>query len=459
MALQVIILAAGQGKRMHSRLPKVLHTLAGKPLLEYVILNAETLSSDRKPIVIFGHQGDLLRDHFSHHVINWVEQTEQKGTGHALLQALPEIAETDHVLILSGDVPLTPLETLQKLMTKTPEDSIGLLTAHTTHPTGYGRIKRDKHHHIIDIVEEKDATPDELAITEINPGIYFVPATYLKKWLPQLTNHNAQQEYYLTDIIRFAVRDSIHIHTVSPHHVEEVLGINDRMQLNQLERFYQHQQAKQWMQRGVTIMDINRIDIRGDVSIAQDVMLDVNVLLEGNVSIGEGCTIGPNTIIKNTTLSKHVEIQANCVIEGANIADHCIIGPFARIRPGTILSEGVHVGNFVEVKNSQVGQSSKMNHLSYIGDSTIGARVNIGAGTITCNYDGANKHQTIIGDDVHIGSDTQLVAPVTIGEGATIGAGSTVTKDAPAQELTLTHTLKQRSAKWKRPQKKQSIKA
>ena len=454
MDLQVVILAAGRGQRMHSKRPKVLHSLGGKPLLQYVIRTACSLNENRSPIIVYGHQGNMICETFSHYPIRFVEQKEQCGTGHALLQALPHIKDDDRVLVLSGDVPLITEETLRALLDKTPKHAIGLLTASLTNPLGYGRIKRNAQHDIVGIVEEKDANNDERMITEINPGIYLVPTSYLKKWLPKLNQQNAQSEYYLTDMISFAVEEKIAIYSMAPTCCEEVLGINDRVQLNQLERFYQKQQAEKLMQAGVTLYDPNRFDVRGDVDIGRDVSIDVNVILEGHVIIGDDCVIGANTLLRNVKLGSNVEIKPNSIIDGAEIADHAVIGPFARLRPGTIVAAHAHVGNFVELKNSMVGEHTKINHLSYIGDSEVGQRVNIGAGTITCNYDGMNKHKTVIEDDVHIGSDTQIVAPLTIGQGATIGAGSTIIKDVPPHQLTLSHTLNQRSEKnWQRPDK------
>ena len=455
MAIRVVILAAGQGKRMHSSLPKVLHSLAGKPLLAHVIDTALKIAKNETPIIIYGHQGEVIRDAFSHYDVEWIAQKDQLGTGHALLQALPEMVDEDYVLVLYGDVPLISMHTLKQLIETTPDAAIGMLTAHLANPHGYGRIKRDQQNKIIGIVEEKDASPLERAITEVNPGIYFVSAKRLKKWLPMLHNKNAQGEYYLTDIISAAAKEDISIHSVEPSHAEEIFGVNDRVQLAELERFYQQQYAMKLMRQGVTLYDPARFDVRGDVEIGRDVTIDVNVILEGRVVIGEGVSIGPNTLIRNTIIGSHVDIKANTVIDGAEISAHCSIGPFARLRPGTVLDAHAHIGNFVEIKNTVVGEGSKINHLSYVGDSDVGKHVNIGAGTITCNYDGVNKHKTIIGDDVFIGSDTQLVAPVFVGEGATIGAGSTITKDVPPHQLTLTHKLEQRSKKgWKRPQKK-----
>ncbi|MBX3708492.1 MAG: bifunctional UDP-N-acetylglucosamine diphosphorylase/glucosamine-1-phosphate N-acetyltransferase GlmU [Gammaproteobacteria bacterium] len=453
MAIQVVILAAGQGKRMHSKRPKVLHHLAGKPLLEHVINIAAVISPAVLPIIVCGHQRAKLLEELTHHHVNWVEQKEQLGTGHALLQAMPHISEDDNVLVLYGDVPLISVQTLKKLIETTPENALGMLTAYLSNPSGYGRIQRDKQQHIIGIVEEKDATEEERAITEINPGIYYLPARYLKKWLPSLKNKNVQQEYYLTDIIWLAVQEKILVHAVQPDKVEEILGVNDRIQLAWLERFYQRQMAEKFMRQGVTLYDPARLDVRGEIQMGRDVSIDVNVILEGRVIIGNECVIGPNTVLRNVELGDRVEVKANTLIDGAVIAADCVIGPFARIRPDTNLARKAHVGNFVEIKKSHIGQESKINHLSYIGDSEVGDNVNIGAGTITCNYDGVNKHKTIIGDYAFIGSNSQLVAPVTIGVGATIGAGSTITQDAPPYKLTLSRVQQNTVENWKRPQK------
>lgn len=455
MAIQVVILAAGQGKRMFSRQPKVLHSIAGKPMLQHVIDTASHLSPHVSPIIVYGHQGRLIQDAFAHQTLRWAEQKEQLGTGHAVQQALSQIQDNDQVLILYGDVPLISESTLKKLIEGTNANALGMLTATLQSPQGYGRIKRDKHQHIVGIVEEKDANEEERAITEINPGIYLVAAKYLKKWLPVIGNQNAQNEYYLTDIIRLAVAENVTVHAVQPEVIEEILGVNDRIQLAHLERFYQRKTAEKLLRQGVTLYDPARFDVRGEVHLGQNVVIDVNVIFEGRVVIGDDCTIGPNTILRNTQLGKHVEIKANCVIDGAEIADDCIIGPFARLRPGTVLAKQVHIGNFVEVKNSSVNEKSKVNHLSYVGDSEIGRQVNIGAGTITCNYDGINKHKTVISDNVFIGSCTQLVAPVTIGTGATIGAGSTITRDAPPHKLTLSRVPQVTLEEWERPKKKE----
>ena len=458
MAIQVVILAAGQGTRMHSNLPKVLHTLAGKPLLAHVIDAAVKLSPDSKPIVIYGHEGEQVLGEFKGQPITFVEQTDQAGTGHAVQQALPHINDDDRVLVLYGDVPMITVATLQTLIDRTPENGMGIVTTFLKNPEGYGRIKRDTDSEVIGIVEEKDATEKERRITEINSGIYLVPAASLKIWLPAIEPQNAQGEYYLTDIIPQAVRDEMPIMTVQPEHKDEIRGVNDCAQLAHLERCYQRRTAYNLMREGVTIMDPERIDIRGDVRIGRDVVLDVNVILEGNVIIGDECTIGPNSIIRDTTLGSHIEVKANSMIDGALVGDSCVIGPFARLRPGTVLSSDAHIGNFVEIKKSSIGTGSKVNHLTYVGDSDIGKRVNVGAGTITCNYDGVKKHKTTIGDDAFIGSCTQLVAPVKVGKGATIGAGSTITEDAPANQLTLSRAEQKSIADWVRPGKKEKIK-
>jgi bifunctional UDP-N-acetylglucosamine pyrophosphorylase/glucosamine-1-phosphate N-acetyltransferase len=452
MALSIVILAAGQGKRMKSQLPKVLHRIAGKTLIEHVIATAAKLNPATTPIIVYGHQGDIIKHALANVNVSWIEQPNQLGTGHALQQTLDLIPEQNQVLVLYGDVPLISTDTLKSFITDTPTDSIGIITANFPDPTGLGRIIRDTNNQIVRIVEEKDANAAERAIQEINSGIYLVPARYLKKWLPTLKNQNAQQEYYLTDIISIATQEKFSIHSQTPDHYEEVLGVNDRAQLARLERFYQRQAAEKLMHQGVTLLDPNRLDIRGDLTVGYDVTIDINVIIEGNVNIGNNCVIGPNALLRNVTLGDNVTVNANCVLDGAEIANHCTIGPFARVRPGTQLGEHVHLGNFVETKNSIIANATKINHLSYIGDSDIGAHVNIGAGTITCNYDGVNKHKTIIGDHAFIGSNSALVAPINIGEGATIGAGSTLTRNAPPKQLTLSRA-EQRSLVWQRKSK------
>lgn len=454
MTLSTVILAAGKGKRMQSELPKVLHRLAGKPLLEHVVTTAAELDSS-PPIVVYGHQGEKVKNTLDYLNATWVPQTEQLGTGHAVQQTLAHLPDDGRVLILYGDVPLIETSTLKRFIAETPENALGVITAELPDPTGFGRIIRNNKQQITAIVEEKDATAKQRAISEINTGIYLVSVDHLKKWLPKLTNHNAQQEFYLTDLIALAVKEKVAIYSIQPPHYEEILGVNDRLQLACLERFYQERLAEKLMLQGVTLIDPHRFDVRGDVTIAQDVVIDINVILEGHVKIGKHCVIGPNTLLRNVILGEHVEVKANSVLDGAEVGDHCTIGPFARLRPGTILSSESHVGNFVEIKNSMIGTASKINHLSYIGDSEVGRHVNIGAGTITCNYDGINKHKTLIGDHAFIGSNTALVAPVTIGENATIGAGSTITRNAPANQLTLCRGQQRSIENWQRPKKKE----
>lgn len=435
MALQIVVLAAGQGKRMVSTLPKVLHRLAGKPLLEHVLTTAAELGSAREPIVIYGHQGERLRESLPSTKVRWVEQKQQLGTGDALKHALPFIDPEDQVLILYGDVPLISAQTLMRLMSETPKKGMGLVTATLHYPKGYGRIKRDKQKRVTAVVEEKDATTRELAIQEVNSGIYVVPASYLKKWLPQLKNNNAQKEFYLTDIIPAAVKGKIRIHTVQPTNAQEILGVNDREQLAYLEKYHQLLTAEKWMQQGVTLMDATRFDVRGEVHIGRDTTIDINVILEGRVVIGEGCVIGANCVLRNTTVGDGVEIKPFSYLDGAEVDHHCLVGPYARLRPGAVLAAQVHIGNFVEIKNSRIGEGTKINHLSYVGDSEVGKRVNIGAGTITCNYDGVNKHKTIIGDRVQVGSDSTLVAPVTIHDDAYVAAATTIRNDVPSGAL------------------------
>ncbi len=453
MTIQTVILAAGQGKRMHSDVPKVLHLLAGKAVLEHVIDTALVLAPDSKPVVVYGHQGNALKSYLADRPVIWAHQTEQLGTGHALQQAMSHIKGNQQVLVLYGDVPLISVQTLKRLIDNTPADAAGILTAILDNPAGYGRIKRNKQQQLTGIVEEKDATADERCLTEVNSGIYLLPSERLKKWLSQLQNKNSQNEYYLTDVIAMAVNESMPVVTVHPDKAEEISGINDRVQLAQAERLYQLAQAEKLMRQGVSIADPARFDVRGDVTVGRDVYIDVNVILEGHVVIGDGCRIGPNTMIRDSQIGSRVDIRANSVIEETSIAADCVIGPFARLRPGTVLASNVHIGNFVEVKKSQIADGSKINHLSYIGDSDVGKKVNIGAGTITCNYDGVNKHKTVIGDGAFIGSGTELVAPVTVGEQATIGAGSTITQDAPAKQLTLARSHQQTIKDWQRPEK------
>lgn len=453
MRLGVLILAAGEGTRMRSRLPKVLHPLAGRPLLAHVIETARSITPDEITIV-YGHGGERVCKALAAPDLVWVEQAERLGTGHAVMQAIPQLQRVEQVLILYGDVPLISGSTLVSLLAANHASDLALLTVDLPDPTGYGRILRDREDRVIRIVEQKDASERELGICEINTGIMAVKRSRLDEWLARLENNNAQKEYYLTDIIEMAVADGVNIQIVHPVCEEEVMGVNDRKQLAHLERYFQRQWADELMQSGVTLSDPTRIDVRGNLKVGRDVFIDFNALIEGDVTLGDGVQIGPNVCIKNSTIGADTKIFSNSVIEDAEIGCACRIGPFARIRPETHLSDQVHVGNFVEIKKSRVAEKSKINHLSYIGDSIVGTQVNIGAGTITCNYDGANKHQTVIGDRAFIGSDTQLVAPVTVGEGATIGAGSTITNDTPENALTLSRSKQISISNWQRPVKK-----
>jgi len=449
--LKTVILAAGQGTRMRSRIPKVLHKLAGKPMLERVIEAAQTISHAIS--IVYGYQGDTVKAALSSYDIDWVHQAEQLGTGHAVKQAVSESEKADQILVLLGDTPLITSQTLNDLREKTAKNEVGIVTIHLENPYGLGRILRDNNNHIVGIVEEKDATDEQKKITEINTGIMLLPTQHLKQWLAKLKNNNAQKEYYLTDIFAMAVAEKVAIKNVSPQFVEEVMGINTRVQLAHLERVYQQRVAEQLMLSGVTLLDPSRFDLRGTLTCAEDVTIDVNVIVEGNVSIGRGTSIGANTILKNCTIGENVVIEPNVVIDDSTVGNYCTIGPFARLRPGTQLAEKVKVGNFVETKKAIVGEGSKLPHLSYIGDADIGKHVNIGAGTITCNYDGVNKFKTTINDGAFIGSDSQLVAPVTIGEGAYIGAGSTITKDAPAHKLTISRAKQITIEGWQPPKK------
>lgn len=453
MSLKVVILAAGKGTRMRSKLPKVLQPLAQRPLLGHVLHTANQLSPTAI-IGVIGHGAELVKARFEGQNVLWVEQVEQLGTGHAVQQAVPHLSNDDRVLILYGDVPLTSQQTLEDLLAQIDDHHpLALLTINLPNPNGYGRIVRDHHHAITAIVEQKDASASQLTINEVNTGIMAVRGAQLQAWLSRLTNQNAQGEYYLTDIIAMAVADGFTVRTSSPAAEIEVLGVNDKLQLQALERQYQQQQAESLMRQGVTLLDACRIDIRGQVTAAMDVQIDVNVILQGQVILGENVQIGANCILNNVEVSAGTVIHPFSHIENAVIGGACVIGPYARIRPGTKLADKVHVGNFVEVKNAQIGSGSKMNHLSYIGDTQMGSGVNIGAGTITCNYDGVNKHKTIIGDRVFVGSDSQLVAPVIIEDDATIGAGSTITKTAPAGQLTLSRSKQLTLAGWQKPAK------
>ena len=456
MSLHIVILAAGQGKRMHSATSKVLHKLGGKPMLARVVDAARGLNPEGIH-VIFGHGGEQLRSALPDLPVNWVFQAEQLGTGHAVMQALSHIPSTSQVLVLSADVPLIQIDTLQMLIERCKSaPSLGLLVASLADPTGLGRIARNDQGDIYAIVEEKDATPSQRKIKEIYSGICCAAAADLKRWLPALSCDNAQGEYYLTEIIAMAVTDQLPVVSLQASDCMEIQGVNNRAQLQQLERIWQARMATQLMMSGVTLADASRIDIRGELHCGTDVFIDVNNVFVGHVMIGDGCTIGPNCVLTNVTLGAHCDILPNSVLDNCSIDEHCHIGPFARLRPGTALAAGCKIGNFVETKNAVFGPGSKASHLSYLGDVTIGKQVNIGAGTITCNYDGVNKHKTVIEDGAFIGSDTQLVAPVTVGENATIGAGSTIRKNAPPGELTLSESKQKTIYGWIRPKKQQS---
>lgn len=453
MPLEIIILAAGEGKRMRSSIPKVLHPIAGKPMLERIVHTARTLEPTAIHVV-YGHGGEQVQSVLADLPVHWVLQTTQSGTAHAVQQTLPYLNRDSRVLILYGDVPLLSVPTLVRLTESTAAEALGLLVANVADPVGLGRIIRDAAGKMQAIIEEKDATPTQRQIKEINTGTMLLPAEWLFNWLPVLDNQNAQGEYYLTDMIAKAVAAGYLVTTTSAHSEQEVQGVNNRVQLMQLERYYQRQYAEQLLLAGVTIFDPSRFDVRGELICQEDVTIDVNVLFEGTVTLGRQVMVGANCIIRNSVIGDGVQIHPNSIIEDAVIADNCRVGPFARIRPGTELAPHAHVGNFVEIKKSKIGQGSKVNHLSYIGDAVVGANVNIGAGTITCNYDGVNKHQTIIEDNAFIGSATQLVAPVKVGAGATIGAGSTIRKDAPAGQLSLNDTKQKTVPGWQRPRKK-----
>jgi len=468
--MNIVILAAGQGKRMKSALPKVLQTLAGKPLLQHVLTTALFLQGKQAktgPIIVVGHGAADVKEFLanasqedpSFGKVATVLQAEQKGTGHALLQALPKLDVQEPTLVLYGDVPLTSKKTLAKLAKladgeRGQDSALALLTQDLTNPTGYGRIVRDAEGSVREIVEEKDATPAQKAIKEINTGIMVLPTNALKRWLKALRSSNSQGEYYLTDVIAMAVKDGVPIRTTQADYEFETIGVNSRDQLASLERTHQLNIANQLMDAGVSLADPARIDVRGTLECGTDVFIDVGCVFEGCVTLAVGTKIGPYCVIRNSVIGKNVSINAFSHLDGAKVGNHSVVGPYARLRPGADLANDVHIGNFVEVKNSKIAANSKANHLAYVGDSIVGTRVNIGAGTITCNYDGVNKHQTIIEDDVFIGSDTQLVAPVRVGRGATLGAGTTLTKDAPPNQLTVSRA-KQISIPWQRPVKQE----
>ena len=451
--LAVVILAAGQGKRMVSDLPKVLHPVGGRPLLAHVLETAGELDASMR-CVVYGHGGAAVKASFADSAgVVWVEQAEQLGTGHAVIQALPQLDDTGVTLVLYGDVPLIRSETLRPLVAAAGQGRLALLTVELSDPSGYGRIVRDTQGQVLQIVEEKDATPEQRGLREINTGILAVNTAQLRAWATQFNQHNAQGEYYLTDVVKLAVRDGVHIEALSVTEPEQVLGVNDRVQLAQLERFYQRQHAERLMRAGVTLLDPARLEVRGTVTTGRDISIDVNVVLEGTVRLGNRVQIGPFCVLRDAVIGDDVVILSHSRIESAEIGQGCQIGPYARLRPGAMLAAGAHIGNFVEIKQSSIGPGSKVNHLTYIGDATIGAGVNVGAGTITCNYDGANKHRTVIDDGAFIGSNSSLVAPVRVGKGATVGAGSAVGRDVADGSLCLTRAPRKDVPNWERPVK------
>jgi len=453
VSLSVVILAAGQGKRMYSDRPKVLHTIGGQPMLGHVLHTVQSLQA-QQCIVVYGHGGDQVLSAFQHQAgVEWVEQTERLGTGHAVAQALPLLHSGNTVLVLYGDVPLLQTITLEPLLDFAANGVLGILTALLDEPHGYGRIVRDAANRVQRIVEEKDASAEQQTIREINTGILAVPGAQLRTWLDRLDNNNAQGEYYLTDLIEFAVLDGIPVETHTATDPMEIQGINNRLQLAAVERYYQRRLANDLLHQGVTLADPNRIDIRGQLKAGRDVSIDINAVFEGKVTLGDRVHIEPHCVIRNSSIGSDCVIHAHSVLDGAELEAEVQIGPFARLRPGTRLATKARIGNFVETKNARIGEGSKANHLSYIGDAEIGRTVNIGAGTITCNYDGANKHKTVLEDEVFIGSNTSLVAPITIGQGATVGAGSTLNKDVSPQHLAITRSPA-KQIPWQRPKKK-----
>jgi bifunctional UDP-N-acetylglucosamine pyrophosphorylase/glucosamine-1-phosphate N-acetyltransferase len=453
MPLTVVILAAGQGKRMASDLPKVLQPLAGRPLLAHVVAAARTLEPESIHVV-YGHGGEQVRTAIAGDGISWVLQAEQKGTGHAMMQAMPRVPDGHTVLVLYGDVPLIRASTLRDLVSRAGPASLALLSARLTDPAGYGRVIRDAAGRVVRIVEDRDANHKERAVNEINTGVLAAPASRLRAWLGAVKADNSQGEYYLTDCIGAAVRDGCAVEAVVATLPAEVLGVNDKLQLAEAEAAHRRSRAEELMRAGVTVVDPARLDVRGEVSCGRDVVLDVNVILQGKVTLGHRVKVGAGCVLVDCEIGDDCEVRVNSLIEGSTAGKGCVIGPFARLRPGTRLADGVHIGNFVEVKNSAIGAGSKANHLSYLGDSTVGSQVNVGAGTVTCNYDGANKYRTEIGDGAFIGSGAMLVAPVSVGKDATIGAGSTITKPAPEGKLTVERSRQVTVENWKRPEKK-----
>lgn len=448
MVTDIVILAAGQGTRMRSEKPKVLHTIAGKPMVQHVLDQAKKIADARVHLVI-GHGGEQVREALEGQAVNFVVQSEQLGTGHAVAQALPDLATDSKVLILYGDVPLTPTDLFEDLLNSVSDTQMSLLTVNLENPMGYGRIVRDNGT-VKAIVEQKDASADQLLIQEINTGIMAVGQQHLSEWLPKLSSNNAQGEYYLTDIIAMAADQGIEIKTAQPKFEQQVQGVNNRQQQSELERWHQRQLAELLMTEGASLADPSRIDIRGSLSVGKDCFIDINTVFEGDVTLADGVEIGPNCIIKNTEIGPGTKVEANSVIDGASIAENCAIGPFARIRPASELKAGSKVGNFVETKKSVIGVGAKINHLTYIGDANIGSKVNVGAGTITCNYDGVNKFKTEIGDGAFIGSNSSLVAPVSIGANAVVGAGSTITKDVEADALSVGRGKQITKSGWKK---------
>lgn len=451
--MDVVILAAGKGTRMRSALPKVLQPLAGRPMLAHVIDTARALGA-RQLCVVHGHGGEAVVRAFDAQDLRWALQEPQLGTGHAVMQALPQLAGDGQVLVLYGDVPLIGHATLERLREAAQGDALALLTVTLDDPSGYGRIVRDAAGKVCRIVEQKDASAAELALCEVNTGILVAPLPRLRDWLGRIGNDNAQREYYLTDIVSLAVADGVAVHAVQPDAVAETLGVNNKRQLAELERLYQRTRAEALMVAGVTLIDPARIDVRGQLDCGRDVEIDINCVFEGHVALGDGVRVGAHCVLRDVSVAAGTRIAPFSHLEGSRIGEDCVIGPYARTRPGTQLGRAVHVGNFVEIKNSVIEDDSKANHLAYVGDADVGRRVNIGAGTITCNYDGANKFRSIIEDDVFIGSDSQLVAPVRVGRGATLGAGTTLTKDAPADQLTVSRARQISVPGWKRPVKK-----